>query len=209
MILPFIKRLSITILGVHILFIIYVAFSSFYLKWANPTMSLYMCARANFDINQVSIPKFIPKDAVPNDIQTAIIGVEDPTFQQHNGYAQTDHPLTDATISQKVARNMFLMPHQNNLGKYLETIGAVGMECILDKDRIFELYLNYVEWGDNIYGIGEAADFYYKKDLRYLSRTQKLKLASVLSNPVEIEPSTYNTDKIIEARFNLLNRFMQ
>ena len=67
---------------------------------------------------------------------------------------------------------MFLLPHQNNLGKYLETIGAVGMEFILDKDRIFELYLNYVEWGDNIYGISEAADFYYKKDLPYLSRTQ-------------------------------------
>ena len=53
-------------------------------------MSLYMCARANFNLEEISVPTFIPKDAVPNDIQTAIIGVEDPTFLIHNGYAKTD-----------------------------------------------------------------------------------------------------------------------
>ncbi|ANQ50749.1 hypothetical protein MY04_3387 [Flammeovirga sp. MY04] len=168
-----------------------------------------MLARANFDASKIITPQFRPIGSIPTDLKTAVMGVEDPDFYLHNGVALEKKPLMNATISQKVVRNMFLMPHDNNLGMYLESIGAVEMELFLGKERIFELFMNYVEWGDNIYGIGEAADFYYKKDLPYLSRTQKLKLASVLADPIKVEPSTYNKDEVIEARFKLLNSFME
>lgn len=207
MFIPFFKRLTIITVIVHILFICYIAVGSIYVKWANPSMSMYMCVRSHFNINRIEVPKFIPKGSIPNDIQTAIVGIDDPSFEVHNGYTQKS-ALTRGSISQKVAQSMFLFPHNNNLGKYLETIAAIEMEYILDKDRILELYLNYSEWGDNIYGIGEAADFYYKKDVDNLSRRQKLKLASVLVRPLEVDPSTYDKNKMVEARFNLLNKLM-
>lgn len=207
MFVPFLKRLAALTLIAHILFFAYVALGSFYVKWANPSMSMYMCARSQFDINNVVTPKFIPKESIPSDLQTAIVGLDDPSFKVHKGYTEGTSPNT-STISQKVARTMFLFPHQNNLGLYLETLAAVEMEFILDKNRILELYLNYSEWGDNIYGVGEAADYYYKKDIQNLSRRQKLKLASVLAKPLEVDPSTYDKNKIVEARFNLLNKLM-
>ncbi|AZQ64368.1 hypothetical protein EI427_19760 [Flammeovirga pectinis] len=208
MFIPFIKRLAIFVLSIHLLFAIYIAFGALYVKWANPTMSMYMCARSHFDLEHVQTPKFIPKDVVPNDLQTAIIGIDDPSFNIHNGITENT-ALNNASISQKVARTMFLMPHNNNLGKYLESIAAIEMEMILDKSRIFELYLNYAEWGENIYGIGEAADYYYKKDIDKLSRRQKIKLASVLAKPLKVDPSTYDQDKMVEARFDLLNKYMK
>nr|WP_158631035.1 transglycosylase domain-containing protein [Flammeovirga kamogawensis] len=63
--------------------------------------------------------------------------------------------------------------------------------------------------GENIYGIGEAADYYYKKDIDKLSRRQKIKLASILAKPLKVDPSTYDQDKMVEARFNLLNKYMK
>ncbi|WP_082796012.1 transglycosylase domain-containing protein [Flammeovirga sp. SJP92] len=207
MFVPFLKRLAVLTIIAHISFFAYIALGSLYVKWANPSMSMYMCVRSHFDLNDVVTPKFIPKESIPTDLQTAIVGLDDPTFNIHRGYDNNSMSNT-ATISQKVARSMFLFPHQNNLGSYLETLAAVEMECILDKDRILELYLNYSEWGDNIYGIGEAADYYYKKDIQNLSRRQKLKLASVLAKPLEVDPSTYDKNKIVEARFNLLNKLM-
>ncbi|OHX67522.1 transglycosylase domain-containing protein [Flammeovirga pacifica] len=208
MIVNFLKRLVYLILGLHFVFAVYIGLGTLYIKWANPTLSPYMIARANFDVSKIITPQFRPLSSIPTDLTTAIMGVEDPDFYFHNGYSSHKTPLMNANISQKVVRNMFLIPHNNNLGAYLECIGAVEMECLLGKERIFEVFMNYVEWGDNVYGIGEAADYYYKKDLQYLSRTQKLKLASVLANPIEVEPATYRKDKISEARFNLLNSFM-
>lgn len=208
MFIPFLKRLTLITVFAHFLFFCYIALGTIYVKWANPSLSMYMCVRSHFDLKKISTPKYIPRESIPLDLQTAIIGLDDPLFKTHSGY-NDESLLNSKTISQNVARSMFLFPHDNNLGAYLETIAAVEMELFLDKDRILELYLNYSEWGDNIYGLGEAADFYYKKDISNLSRRQKLKLASVLAKPLEVDPSTYDKSEIVEARFNLLNKLMQ
>ncbi|HSQ35704.1 MAG TPA: monofunctional biosynthetic peptidoglycan transglycosylase [Candidatus Binatia bacterium] len=88
-----------------------------------------------------------------------------------------------STITQQLAKNLFLSPGQNVWRKLREAAIAMTLEKELSKKRILELYLNLIEWGNGIYGIEAAARVYFKCPASALSLAQAIRLASVLPNP--------------------------
>lgn len=88
-----------------------------------------------------------------------------------------------STITQQLARTLFLTPHKNYLRKYLEALIALELDLLVPKDRIMELYLNHIEWGKGVFGIGRAAEVYFKKPAERLSMDQYFRLAAVIPSP--------------------------
>jgi len=93
-----------------------------------------------------------------------------------------------STISQQLARNLYLSPTKNPLRKMREAIITWRMEKILSKRRILELYLNLVEWGNGIFGVEVASRHYYGKPSSQLTPQEAAKLAAVLPNPRKYNP---------------------
>jgi monofunctional biosynthetic peptidoglycan transglycosylase len=88
-----------------------------------------------------------------------------------------------STITQQLAKNIFLNPGQNIWRKLREAAIAMALERELSKKRILELYLNLIEWGDDIYGAEAAAKIYFQCPAAAISLSQAIRLASVLPNP--------------------------
>ena len=94
-----------------------------------------------------------------------------------------------STISQQLARNLYLSPARNPLRKMREAIITWRMERILSKRRILELYLNSVEWGEGIFGVEAASRHYYGKASSELTALEAARLAAVLPNPRRYNPA--------------------
>jgi len=112
-----------------------------------------------------------------------------------------------STISNQLARTVFLTTHRNYFRKYLEAQVTVIMEICLSKNRMLELYLNYVEWGKGIYGIDSAARHYYGRSAKNLSREQLMQLMAVLTNPLDYTPQTYYRSPSASQRYQTLQRY--
>lgn len=93
-----------------------------------------------------------------------------------------------STISQQLAKNLFLSPSKNPVRKLKEAILTWRLERTLPKKRIMELYLNVVEWGEGIFGIETAARIYYGKSASALGPEEAARLAAVLPNPRKFNP---------------------
>ncbi|MFO8144982.1 MAG: transglycosylase domain-containing protein, partial [Candidatus Syntrophosphaera sp.] len=111
------------------------------------------------------------------------------------------------TISNQVARTIFLTTDRNYLRKYLEVQVTLIMELIMTKDRMLELYLNYVEWGMGIYGIQTAALHYYGTGCENLSLNPSMKLVSILSSPIKHTPQSYYLSRSARQRYDTLQRY--
>ncbi len=93
-----------------------------------------------------------------------------------------------STVTQQLAKNIYLSPSKNPIRKLKEAILTYRMNKTLSKRRIIELYLNCAEWGDGIFGIEAAARHYYGKSARNLSAMEAAKLAAILPNPIMYQP---------------------
>lgn len=93
-----------------------------------------------------------------------------------------------STVTQQLAKNIYLSPSKNPIRKIKEAILTYRMNKALTKRRIIELYLNCAEWGDGIFGIEAAARHYYHKSAASLSAMEAAKLASILPNPIIFQP---------------------
>lgn len=93
-----------------------------------------------------------------------------------------------STVTQQLAKNIYLSPSKNPVRKLKEAILAYRMNKALSKRRIIELYLNCAEWGDGIFGIEAAARHYYGKSAKNLSAMEAAKLAAILPNPIKYQP---------------------
>ena len=94
-----------------------------------------------------------------------------------------------STITQQVAKNLYLSPSRNPLRKLRELILARRLEATLSKRRIFELYLNVIEWGDGIYGIEAASETYFHRPAAALTPDQAALLAGAIINPRLLNPA--------------------
>jgi monofunctional biosynthetic peptidoglycan transglycosylase len=136
----------------------------------------------------------------------AVVASEDQRFYQHHGfdvdaiykaYQKYQHggKLRGAsTISQQVAKNLFLSPARNFVRKALEIWFTFLIETLWSKSRILEIYLNIAEFGDHIYGIEAASRHYFGVSARQLSGSQAALLAATLPNPIMLnaaKPSNY------------------
>ncbi len=112
-----------------------------------------------------------------------------------------------STLSNQLARTLFLTTDRNYLRKYLEIQVTVIMEVCMTKKRMLELYLNYVEWGKGIYGIETASQYYYGTRCNNLSREQSIKMISILTNPIKYSPQTYYKSASARQRYQLIQRY--
>lgn len=148
----------------------------------------------------------------------AVYLAEDDTFYQHHGFdleqikiaikinwEKKKYAYGGSTITQQLARTLYLSPSKNLLRKAKEALITVWMERSLPKKRIFEIYLNVVEWGDGIYGAEAAAQHYYGKSAAEITADEAVALASILPSPRKWSPHRV-THFMQRRRSNLLSR---
>lgn len=163
--------------------------------------------------------RWIPLDRVPDDFLDGVWQMEDSRFFIHGGFdwiemekaihrAEEKHrPVQGvSTITNQCARSLFLWQGRSWIRKGFEAYYTFLMEHILTKERILELYVNVIELGDGIYGIEEAADYYYHLPAKKLARSECAMLAAMLPFPRGWDP--HNPSPRLRARYNIVVRRM-
>lgn len=154
---------------------------------------------------------YVSFDKISVHAALAVIASEDQLFPDHNGFdvksikkamdtnAKKNKKLRGAsTISQQVAKNVFLWQGRSWLRKGLEAYFTFMIEAVWGKKRILEVYLNVAEMGKGVFGIEAAAQRYFKKPAENLTRTESAKIAASLPNPKKYTvnpPSAYITKR--------------
>lgn len=185
------------------LFVAYQAYVAIKLWWwidHAPTMTAFMDRELDRlrekDPNAKLKYQWVDYDKISNNLKRAIIVAEDAKFAEHEGFdwegiqkaieknqRKGKVVAGGSTISQQLAKNLFLSGDRSMIRKGEEALITLMMEAILDKERIFEIYLNVVEWGDGVFGAEAAARHYFGVTAKSLSREQGAKLAAMLPRP--------------------------
>jgi membrane peptidoglycan carboxypeptidase len=163
---------------------------------------------------------WVPLWAISPNLQTAVIAWEDPTFYFHSGL---DYPEIAraawadlnsgsyrrgaSTITQQVAKNLFLSNEKTLRRKIREVILARRLERDLSKEEILMLYLNVAEWGDGIYGAESASRRYFGKAAADLNWPEAALLAGILPSPREWNPCK-NPARARQARHAVLTKLL-
>jgi len=150
---------------------------------------------------------YVPLNAISPYLQKTVVLTEDSGFFQHDGFdwksieenakknlEQGAYSKGGSTISQQLAKNMFLYKDKTLLRKGLEFLITRKIEKTLTKKEILERYLNVVEFGKDIYGVKQAAQFYFKKSPAQLDVVESAFLAMVLPNPVKYSQSYFKKE---------------
>lgn len=137
----------------------------------------------------------VPISGLPRHVPRAVVAAEDGRFHEHHGFdwgAMRDAAREAAgggrmrgasTITQQLVKNLFGCACRNPVRKLYEVTLTPVAELVLGKERILELYLNQVEWGDGVFGIDAGARHHYGTGAARLSRTQAAGMAALLPNP--------------------------
>jgi len=163
--------------------------------------------------------KFYSHEEISPYAAKAVLIAEDDKFYSHEGFdfeamqkaIEKDIKLGKlkyggSTISQQLAKNLFLSPTKNPLRKIKEAILTWRIENNLSKRRILELYLNVAEWGDGVFGIEAASRHYFGKSAAELAPMEAARLAVVLPNPLKLNPA--GTSKYVEKRAEIVYGIM-
>ncbi len=153
-------------------------------------------------------------DNISNNFKRAVVAAEDGKFLQHHGfdwdgiqYALEKNEKSGevvnggSTISQQLAKNLFLFNQRSFLRKGQEAIATWMIERMWSKQRILEVYMNSVEFGEHIYGVEAASQYYFNRSAKNLSREQAAFLAALLPNP------KYYQNNRNDAKFRFKQRF--
>lgn len=145
----------------------------------------------------------VPLERIPDHLQRAVRWSEDAGFYGHQGvdWAEVENALSEAweerrfprgasTITQQLARNLYLSPTRSPWRKLRELFIARRLEEELSKRRILELYLNVIELGDGVFGVGAAARRYFGVPVHELSPEQSLRIAAAIPAPRTHNPAT-------------------
>lgn len=140
--------------------------------------------------------KWVPYSNISQNLKRAVLIAEDDAFFNHKGFDWfqlkesfkrnwRDKSLTrgGSTITQQLVKNLYLKPGKNPLRKLREWIITFQIERTLSKKRIFEIYLNVVEWGPGVFGAHSAAKYYFGKSASHLSVSESAYLAAIIPNP--------------------------
>ncbi|WP_296655594.1 monofunctional biosynthetic peptidoglycan transglycosylase [Paraburkholderia sp.] len=195
-----------TAYAVAVFVIAWIALQAFYFaqiaawNFIDPQSTAFMrtdAARLGADRPDLSIQhRWVPYSEISRSLKRAIIASEDANFVNNSGY-ETDAILEaweknkrrghivrgGSTITQQLARNLFLSREKSYIRKGQEFIITWMLETLLDKERIFEIYLNSVEWGNGVYGAQAAAHYYFRTSAAKLTPWQSARLAVMLPRP--------------------------
>jgi len=140
--------------------------------------------------------KWVPYDRISTNLKRAIIASEDSNFSEHEGidwdalqkaYEKNTRKgkvvAGGSTITQQLAKNLFLSTDRSYVRKAQEVAITYMLEYWMDKERIFEIYLNVVEWGVGVFGAEAAAQHYYGVSAANLGASQAARMAVMLPNP--------------------------
>lgn len=140
--------------------------------------------------------RWVGYDHISNHLKRAVVASEDSKFMIHRGFdwKGIEHAFKrnmkkgkivggGSTISQQLAKNLFLSSSRTPWRKLQEAVITYMIEKMLDKRRILEIYLNVIEWGNGVFGAEAAARHYYHVSAGSLSRYQAAKLAAMVPNP--------------------------
>ncbi|MDR2282105.1 MAG: transglycosylase domain-containing protein [Sphingobacterium sp.] len=145
-----------------------------------------------------SNPNFTPLAQIPYVLKTTVRNTEDPFFYTHNGFEEEAFKLSirtnikerkfkrgASTLSMQLVKNVFLNRKKTMTRKFEEILLVWLMEASgqVSKDRLFEIYLNVIEWGKDVYGIAEASQYYFKKRPQELNLGESLFLSSIVPRP--------------------------
>ena len=144
--------------------------------------------------------QWVPYERISVHLKRAVVAAEDDGFVDHEGFdwegiqkameknrKKGRAVAGGSTISQQLAKNLFLSPSRSYLRKAQEAAITFMMEAVMDKRRILEIYLNVVEWGDGVFGAEAAAQRYYRVSAAQLGPEQAARLAVMLPNPRKYE----------------------
>jgi monofunctional biosynthetic peptidoglycan transglycosylase len=209
----FLKWIALAILACVVLSVVVVLT----LRWVNPPTSAFMlAARVNAasegDRNYRTEYQWVDLENISPHAAIAVVASEDQQFPFHAGFdlnsiresvrasekGKKKHMRGASTISQQVAKNLFLWNGYSFIRKGLEAYLTVIMELTWPKERILEVYLNIAEFGKGIYGVQAASERFFHKPASRLSSSEAATLAAVLPNPIKMHaerPSAYVSER--------------
>lgn len=203
----------------------WIIFSVFGFKRSNPASTALMEQRASQartkgeEVKRVQT--WVPYDRISRNLIRAVLAGEDSRFFDHAGFdwEEMRKALEEdwnrgefrrgaSTITQQLAKNLFLSTSKNPIRKLHEALITKEMEWILGKRRILEIYLNVIEWGDGVYGAEAAARTYFNTSAAAVSPDQAAFLSAIIPSPNgAFNPATHR--RRVERRKNLIERLMR
>ncbi|MBW1849270.1 MAG: monofunctional biosynthetic peptidoglycan transglycosylase [Deltaproteobacteria bacterium] len=196
---------------VIIVFIISSTLFVLVMRWIPPPTTSFMLQRrftaaVNHKKKFKIAYQWIDWKKIPSHTKLAMVAAEDQKFPHHMGFdlesiGEAVKERTNgirirgaSTISQQVAKNLFLWPGQSFVRKGMEAYFTLLIEVLWPKRRILEVYLNIAEFGNGVFGVGAASRMFFKKSPAKLYQYQSALLAAVLPNPIKLSannPSAY------------------
>lgn len=169
------------------------------MRWVNPVTSAFMLRERvlswfsdePFELHH----EWVARENISAQAKLAVIASEDQKFPEHAGFdldsiskafdsnRRGKRVRGASTISQQVAKNLFLWPGRSWIRKAFEAYFTVLLELLWGKERILEVYLNSAEFGRGIYGVGAASKYFFHEPASQLNASQAALLAAVLPNP--------------------------
>ncbi len=198
------KRGLLIVIGLVLIYQLWLLGHILYWNFFNPSdtrfMSLQLEALREHNPKAELKYRWVPYERISINLKRAVVAAEDDRFMQHNGldwagiqYALKKNQRTGAavaggsTITQQLAKNLFLTPSRSYLRKAQEVVITLMLETLWDKRRILEVYLNVVEWGNGVFGAEAAAQHYFHTSAAKLSSSQAAHIAVMLPNPRAFE----------------------
>jgi monofunctional biosynthetic peptidoglycan transglycosylase len=194
------------------------------MKWINPPVSAFILQSEGNNYESVistqkTVQKWVPLKSISPTIIFAVIASEDQRFFSHWGidFKEIKNSINEiregkrirggSTITQQLAKNIFLCKDKNFIRKGFELFYTLLMESVLSKKRILELYLNTAQFGEKLYGIEAASNYYFKKPAQYISISEASELLAILPNPVELDLK--NRSKYLDERIERIREEIQ
>ena len=163
--------------------------------------------------------RWVPYERISVSLKRAVITAEDARFAEHEGvdWEAIEKAYKDnvkrgrtarggSTITQQLAKNLFLSPSRSYIRKGQELVITYMIEAFWDKRRILEVYLNVVEWGEGVFGAEAAARHYYSTSAAQLGPEQSARLAAYLPNPKRY--GRVRSGPYLDSRTSVILRYM-
>ena len=169
-------------------------------KWMPPSGTSFMSLRLD-ELNAKAPDaelhyRWVPYDKISVHLKRAVVAAEDDKFVDHEGFdwegiqkameknqKKGRFVAGGSTISQQLAKNLFLSPSRSLWRKGNEAVITLLLENLWSKQRIFEVYLNVIEWGNGVFGAEAAARHYFNRSAQQLTAAQAARLAGMVPNP--------------------------
>ncbi len=169
-------------------------------KYYNPSGTAFMAQQRDVlqqeDSEADLQHQWVPYAQISPSLKRALVASEDAKFLAHEGFDWEGMQMAweknmkkgriaagGSTISQQLAKNLFLSGRRSYLRKLEEAAITLMLEAVMDKRRIFEIYLNVIEWGNGVFGAEAAARHYFNTSAAKLGAAQSAKLAAMVPNP--------------------------